>query len=57
MSTANPLQGLPAAGVFPLEFSPAFMSALGAKPDEKPGELIGLKCTYAHQLSRARTLQ
>jgi hypothetical protein len=50
MSTANPLTGLPAGGVFPLEFSPAMISALGGKPDKKPEELVGLKCMYISQL-------
>jgi hypothetical protein len=32
-------------GVFPLEFSPALLQALGAKkPKKKPDELIGLNC-------------
>jgi hypothetical protein len=51
MSTANPLKGLPGGGVFPLEFSPAMISALGGKPDKKPEELVGLKCTCITQLS------
>jgi hypothetical protein len=44
MAEISPLAGLPAGGVFPLDFSPAFLSAVGAKGGAKRDEAIGLKC-------------
>jgi len=44
MAEIPPLAGLPAGGIYPLDFSPAFLSAVGAKGGDKSEEVIGLKC-------------